>query len=397
MRRRRGVARTRPWASRRPHFGVGCGVHGSGPVPPAIGLELEPDAYAGVPCWSRGPEHWAHRTVAAAYDADYKDSVRAQMCDGGIARATLITIAAAMAGYADVATGRNCRPTNEQLVAATGFHERTIQRAHECLLLLGVATEVLRGRQRTRIERMASWRVGDKGRGWASVWCLHENPKVNRLVHNLSPHPEGSLFKQENSCSSSLTTASRRPTGVGRRGATRRSSPDPGGGRLAAAWRADQNAPPWARRHSIHAWAAVLAGPARHHWTPRDLNALIADWAGVHGWVPDRPHRAIGLLGAMLAWHGDLSVRPAAYDVAREAAELAADRARIAEQLTRREHAATARAAGRAALAGPGRAAALQAAADIHRRAVARRTADAADAAAHLDAAVRAARGLPPP
>ena len=62
------------------------------------------------------------------------------------------------------------------------------------LRLLGVATEVLRGRQRTRTERLASWRVGDRGRGWASVWALHDDAQLARLVGALSPQPEGFWF-----------------------------------------------------------------------------------------------------------------------------------------------------------------------------------------------------------
>jgi hypothetical protein len=78
-----------------------------------------------------------------------------------ISRRALLTIAAARARYADHATGRNSRPTNERLAADTGYSVRTVQRADTVLRLLGVATEVVRGRQRTRIERLASWRVGD--------------------------------------------------------------------------------------------------------------------------------------------------------------------------------------------------------------------------------------------
>lgn len=146
----------------------------------------------------------------------------------------------------------------------------------------------------------------------------------------------------------------------------------------------------------MHAWAGVLATPAAAGWVSRDINALIADWAGVHGWVPDNPHTAIGLLGAMLVWHGDPAVRPAAAEMAREAAELAAARARVAEQFTERDRAAAARAAGQAARTGTGRAAALLAAAEAHTRALTRRTSEAAAETARLDAAVRAARGLPP-
>ena len=55
---------------------------------------------------------------------------------------------------------------------------------------------------------------------------------------------------------------------------------------LARAWRADPHAPPWARRHSVTAWARMLAGPAPHRWTPRDVNQLIGDWIGVGHWLP---------------------------------------------------------------------------------------------------------------
>jgi hypothetical protein len=145
----------------------------------------------------------------------------------------------------------------------------------------------------------------------------------------------------------------------------------------------------------VAAWAGVLTAPAAAGWSSRDVNALISDWAGVRGWLPDAPHRPIGLLGAMVRWHGDVTVRPAAHEEAREAAELAAARARIAEQLAGREHTAAAKALGQAALAGAGRAAACHVAAELAARAIARRTGEVAAETAARDAAVRAARGLP--
>lgn len=394
------MVRTRPWVLRIAQAvcdrGAAESADTAAPNPPRIVLELEDGVWAGVGCWAGRATRWVHFTVPIAYDVRYERCVRPALKDNQVSRAAVLKVAAARAGYAEYATGRQCRPTNARLAADTGLSVRTVQRADAALRLLGVATEVLRGRQRTRVERLASWRVGDRGRGWASVWALHDNAALARTVHTLSPHPEGSLVGTPISCSSPLTTSGRRPAGVGGRGARRRGSPDEGGGRLAVAWRTDPHSPPWARRHSVHAWAAVLAAPAAHRWCARDVNALIADWAGVRGWVPTDPHTAIGLLGAMLAWHGDLSVRPAALEMAREAAELAAARARITAQLAQREHNAAARAAGRAALAGPGRAAARQAAAEAHARAVGRRTQDAAAETAARDAAIRAARGLPP-
>lgn len=401
------MARTRPWAARL--AGAGCDrpsvepaaaaaalKDGPAKALPPIVLELEDGVWAGVPCWTGRAERWARWVVPIAYDLRYNDHVRPLMGSNQVGREMVVAVAAARAQFADFNTGRNCRPTNETLAALAHCDERTVRRADRALRLLGVATEVLRGRQRTRAERLASWRVGDRARGWASVWALHDDAALSRVIGGLSPHPEGSLSPNKFSRKSALTTGNRRPAGVGGRGAGRRGSPDSEGAALARAWRADPHAPPWARRHSTHSWAALLAGPARHRWCPRDINQLITDWAGVRGWIPDTPHTAIGLLGAMLTWHGDLSVRPAALDMARDAAELAATRTRIAEQLTERDCHAAARDAGRAALAGPGHAAARQAAADAHRRNLARRTHHAAtDAAAHT-AAVRAARGLPP-
>ena len=403
--RRRGVARTRPWALRvagagcqRPSVVPAAGAAGTkaATASPPIVLELEDGVWAGVPCWAGRASRWVTFTVPIAYDLRYDTQVRPVLGANQVSRTAVRAVAAARAVYAEYSTGRNSRPTNARLAADTGLSVRTVQRADTALRLLGVATEVLRGRQRTRTERLASWRVGDRGRGWASVWALHDNPTLTRTIGTLSPHPEGSLVKTPLSRCSALTTSSRRPTGAGRRGAGRRGSHDGGGRALAKAWRADRHAPPWARRHSAEAWAAVLAAPAAAGWCARDVTALVRDWAGVRGWIPDTPHRPIGLLGAALRWHGDLAVRPAAIDMAMEAAELAAARARVAAQLTAREHSAAARAAGRAALAGPGRAAARQAAAEAHHRSLARRTQHAATDAATHEAAVRAARGLPP-
>lgn len=179
------------------------------------------------------------------------------------------------------------------------------------------------------------------------------------------------------------------------RTASRRAGPDAGGSALARDWRADPSAPPWARRHSAAAWAALLAGPAAHGWSPRDLNQLVGDWLGVGGRrIPDHPHKPIGLLGAMLAWHGAerLDDRPAAADVAREAAELTAHQTHLAEQrATHTEH-QCAREAGRRALASSGHAAARSAAAEAARRAATKRTRAVAKDAVRQAAAVAAAR-----
>ena len=191
-------------------------------------LELGERAWAGVPCWTGRAERWARFTVPVAYDLRYDTHVRPVMGDNQVSRTAVLAVAAARARYAEHGTGRGSRPTNERLAADTGLSVRTVQRADTALRLLGVATEVLRGRQRTRAERLASWRVGDRGRGWASVWALHDDAQLARLVGALSPHPEGSPFRKKSPVEKWVTTGGRRPAGVGERGTPRRAGPDPG-------------------------------------------------------------------------------------------------------------------------------------------------------------------------
>jgi hypothetical protein len=316
--------------------------------------------WAGIPCWSGGADRWAQETVPAAYALRYASHVRPVMPGNPISLNTLTRVARARARFAEHRTGRGCRPTNATLAACAGLSVRTVQRASTALRLLGVATEVVRGRQRTRDERMASWRVGDNGRGWASVWVLHDDRH-----RSLAPHPGGSLLITKPSVDKELTTPNRRQ-GTGRSAARRRPSTD-AGSQLARQWVLNPASPSWVRAYRTpQAWARLLAGPERHGWTPRDVNQAIRDYVCVGGnWVPDRPHKPAGLLGAILRWHGDLAERPSALDEAREAAELTATRARIAQNAIETEQSKRAREAGRAALGGPGHMAARQALADI--------------------------------
>lgn len=353
--RRRGIARTAPvWIQR-------ASAHCYNRLPRIV---LDPDvAWAAIPCWSGRARHWAQSTVPAAYARHYDTRVRPAMPNNPVSLKSVMAVAQARASFAEHRTGRNCRPTNARLAEITGLSVRTVQRASTALRLLGVATEVIRGRQRTRAERFASWRVGDKGRGWASVWALHDC-----RIRSLSPHLEGSRLNPQTSPKSALTTTNRRHS-AGSGVASRRQSPEPRALALANTWVHDQQSPPWARRyHTGTPWAPILAPAAQHGWTARDLNTLIGDWIAAGHWLPDHPHKPIGLLGAILAAHGDLTNRPSAYEEAREREELARARARIDAQLAARETNRIAREAGRAALSGPGHAAARQALDDIREK-----------------------------
>lgn len=390
LRPRRGVARTSP----RSLALVSAALHRR--YRP-IALDLGAGAHLGVACW-RSRKHWLGVTVPMAYQLYYDELVRPVMPGEPVSLDTVVRVAKARAHFADHATGRNCRPRNATVAALAGVAEKTVTRASAVLRLLGVATEVLRGRPRTLVERMASWRVGDKARGWASVWVLHDSQVLNRRLWTLSTHLRSGLVREKTSPCSVVTTRTGSPSGRRQRGAARRRAPDAGGCRLARAWRTDPHAPPWAQRYSPSAWAAVLAAPAAAGWTPRDLNQLITDWIGVGRYVPDRPYTPIGLLGAILAWHGrdNLAERPAALDEAREAAELAAAHARIADQNAARQAHQEARAQARFALGGAGHQAARAAAAEAARNAARRRTHTAATDAETLQRVVRRARSPRP-
>lgn len=361
---RRGTLRARPTATpgRRRQRTADRPCHNWRPNQLVV-LEPPEGTHRGVACWS-SRERWLTITVPTAYDLRYK-AIRPQMRSGGISRETLLAVATARAAHADHRTGRECRPSNARLVAMTGLSLRQVQRADEALRLLGVATEVLRGRQRTRTERMASWRVGDRARGWASVWVLHDNPIDLPTNGFVTPQPDR-VLKGFNSRQRVVTTR-RTPSGRGRRDHGR-ARLDKEGTRLALDWRAHDNAPPWARRHTAEAWSTLLAGPARHGWTPRDLNQLITDWLATGHRIPDNPHKPIGLLGAILTRHGGLDERPTAADEARVREELAQRRIQRALVRAERRIRQEARDAGRAALNGPGRAECRQILAELSER-----------------------------
>ena len=302
----------------------------------SIALDLGKDAYAGVPCWNKD-DHWITWAVPIAYAQHYNQirhligahSTKHRKDD--ISLTTLIKIAAAHAVHADFRTGRNCRPTLDRLIEITGYGERTIQRARHVLRLIGVATEIVRGRQRTLGERLASHRVGSRARGWASVYALHSPQLVDKTARHTAaaPHPEGHPL----GCLSPLSNYSLTPTGTagkpkGRaahdRATDRRGwtgpDPDQKGMLLASRWRQDPRTPTWARRFTPAAWSHVLAQPAAHGWTGRDLNQLLHDHTlpGNGNWIAHNPHKPIALLAGILNHHGDLANRPGALDDARQ-------------------------------------------------------------------------------
>lgn len=321
-------------------------------------LALAPgaDAYCGVPVWT-GAQRWARVAVPVAY-ATHHERLRAEMPYDAVSLKTLVKVADARARFANGDDGRHCRPTNATLAAIAGVTERTVRRAGRWLLAMGCATEILRGRQRTKRERLATWRLGSRERGWASVWALHQpRPAVDNsrnsnglwqsVSRNLSTHPRrGSLSVDPVSFNNLLPTdqlvdnrtkaghsppnnggAPRHPASTRPTPARRYAAVDEKGRLLALRWLAEGQTPAWAGRHTPRGWARLLAGPAAHGWTPTDINQAIREWKTVGAnYLPETPHRPIGLLGAILRWHG--LEPPGAAERAR-AAEATAIRAAI--------------------------------------------------------------------
>ncbi|WP_308187759.1 repa [Mycobacteroides abscessus] len=323
-----------------------------------LALGVGEGAYKNVPLWS-GAQRWARIQVPVAYDLRYK-AVRHLMPNNGVSRAIVMKVADARARYAEGATGRHCRPSNATLAACTGLPVRTVQRASLALRLMGCATEILRGRQRTKTERLASWRMGDRSRGWASVWALHTPiPTVDKsrdrnglwrpVSGNLSPHPRrGSISVEKVPFQGNLPTGNDPQDRAGHGpptngGATRHSTDtkparrsrfrpvDEKGRLLALRWLSDGDTPAWAGRFTPRGWAAMLAAPAAQGWTAADINTMIREWVSVGGnYLPPQPYRPHGLLGVIFKWHGDLSDRPAAAADAQAAAHRAAEQAHTA-------------------------------------------------------------------
>ena len=332
-RRRRGVIRTRPLAALRTIASL------TGHQYAAVRLELPQSAHLGVAVWYSDID-WMIQ-IQIAYDL-YYEQLRPAVADrkgrGGVSKSAVIKVAAARAAAADWDTGRNSRLSVETIMARTGLGERTVQRASALLRLLGAATEVFRGRQRTYRERMASWRRGDKGRGWASVYALHppNNPQVRRAKLAAdplaTPHPRRGPRRGPSPLSKNSLTASGKAgqcRSRASRDATNTAGPPPGrrprgrvvnpkGLLLAHRWLQAAETPHWVSKCTPQRWAAVLAKPAAHGWTPADLDQLLRDHVSLGGWIAADPADPTRLIGWLLKKHGDYEDRPAAAEEARE-------------------------------------------------------------------------------
>lgn len=286
--------------------------------------------------------------MRTAYKELY-NSIRPKLLDksGGVSLAAVLDVAKEMARAAEWSTGRNSRLATETIVERVGRSERVVQRARTLLRAMGVATEVFRGRQRTRIERLASWRVGGRARGWTSVYALHPRKPVDKTrvqvgdQVQMAPHPRRGLFLSPSSRREVVLTgkdvdkrAASRPAKTTE--TSRRSKPPIEGVLLASRWLRNRRSPDWARRHTANGWGRVLVEAASKGWNADDLNDTLDEWSNDHNSVIE-PKQPMAFMRWLLSKQ-DLDFPPHLLELARQQQELAhtAARARQREEFLTR-------------------------------------------------------------
>ncbi|MFF5037859.1 hypothetical protein [Nocardia salmonicida] len=375
---------------------------------PPLRLTLPEDAYTGSEdqqapaCWW-GRERWLAHCLAL-YDEHYS-ALRAAQTVESVSRKTFAAYVIAESSGADYATGRNSRVTVGRLQREVSRSESTIHRCRRLLARFGCRTVIFRGRQRTRAERLESWRRNDRARGWAAVSALHESttlPVDNSAAKTLLDQgfgtpPERSYGSSFISRSKLVSSAENEMNRRAPRGIDKRRRPkqhrayDQRALLLAEHCRRDERMPLWVRQTSRSQLAAALTRYAVAGWLVDDVYGAFEEYRISGKKLISNPDKPVGYLCHILRFVPP-DVPPALLDrartVAEEEAERAANRQLFAEMRAAAMRAAAAdspgRAAARAAVAelahrnmGQTRARARQADADA--RARARRTNDEAD------------------
>src|SRR3954451_13306975 len=166
------------------------------------GVRPAPGATSRRPAWW-GADDWVEVEVRGAV-GERRDLCRAHHVDPD----TVLAVARGMACFADFRTGRDCRPTNDRLVALLRVSLSTVQRARRVLKELGLVVELLAGRSiMTRAERLTAWRRGSSHRRLAAEFALcsrrhrphRRPPAVERDTPPAAPKERGSLTKRTSS------------------------------------------------------------------------------------------------------------------------------------------------------------------------------------------------------
>lgn len=260
------------------------------------GLTAPPGVCSQLPAWW-GREQWVNVDVWCALAA-HPDWCREEH----VSPDTVVRVARAHAGYADRATGRSCRPTNERIAADLQVCVRTVQRARRLLKRLGLVVEVVRGRSiLTRAERLRAWRRGSSHRRIASEFVLI-SPRPPPPVDGVTPPATPKVSRE-----SHLREGFFRPKNRTRRGAARPSTYH----KRPATVSADQHRTSrlaaglqqrigWLRGTSPRR-LTCLHRFALQDWTPRDVHTALDEVLRARSWsVPQRIDQPAAYLAALL-------------------------------------------------------------------------------------------------
>lgn len=302
------------------------------------GVSPDAGAAARLPAWW-GATDWLELEVPAALEE------RPELLhDHHVSRAAVVAVARGMAGFADHRTGRDCRPTNERLVALLDYSLSTVQRARRVLKGLGLVVELVRGRSiMTRSERLRAWRRGSAHRKVAAEFALLSRPRRapkeratqvrNALhsgsapVHNVERDTPPGASRVESVSHLSRSLLRRRTENEDPRSA--RSSDRSGHAaavrRLAEDTRGRLG---WLRGVSWRRIAPTLARFARAGWTARDVDLAVRDAMGARGWHLPRELKTPAAYLAALLRPLDPADRPTVLEDQLAAAEAAERRYR---------------------------------------------------------------------
>lgn len=249
--------------------------------------------------------------------------------DHHVAPDAVIRVAAGHAEFADAATGRSCRPTNERLVEVAGYSLSTVKRARRVLMELGLMVEVVAGRSNmTLAQRLVAHEAGSSHRAIAAEFALCsrrdrrprlvENPAADLQVVDGDPPPVGKVVRtqpREISGHPQSKTATRKA--ASRPAHTEEVDEPAAGGRGEAArrlaeavrWRLD-----WLRSVHVRRITPLLSPFARAGWTARDVMRTVDDVLAAHGGKVARDIRFPAAYLAKLLDGVDPADRPGAWD-----------------------------------------------------------------------------------
>jgi hypothetical protein len=292
---------------------------------------------------SRRPAWWSAEDWAAEVKTTlqlHRDVCRAHHVEPD----TVLSVARGMASYADYSTGRDCRPTNDRLVADVQVSLSTVQRARRVLKALGFVVELVAGRSfLTREERLAAWRRGSAHRQLAAEFALCSRRDRPRRPHRDRSHPQVHRSAVERdtppgspkeSLASHLSSTHLQATAETKKAAPRPAPTKrvtsrgrrPGHPLARRLTEGVQRRLSWTRGVPAARLIPLLTPHALAGWTPRDVERAADDTRAVLGWkIPARLDHPAAYLARLLRGV-DPADRPGALDKLIAASEAAARR-----------------------------------------------------------------------